>query len=90
MKKIGFGNDRNMVTSKWKLTVGVDGRDDCNSGTLPLPLWGHRDPSGKASRLEILGKQRNGSNAKGEVRAQKSKKHVGASINGISWVGHYF
>jgi hypothetical protein len=25
-----------------------------------------------------------------EARAQKSKRHVGTSINGVSWVGHYF
>jgi hypothetical protein len=30
------------------------------------------------------------SNGKSEVRAQKPKKRVGASINGVSWVGHYF
>jgi hypothetical protein len=89
MKKVGFRKDRHMVTSEWKLTVGVDGRDDCSSGALPLPFWGHRDLSGGTSRLKISGKQRNGSKAKSEVRAQKSKKHVGASINGVSWVGHY-
>jgi hypothetical protein len=26
---------------------------------------------------------------KSEVRARKSKRHVGTSINGVSWVGHY-
>jgi hypothetical protein len=90
MKEVRFTNDRHMVTSEWKLTVGVDGRDDCSSGALPLPLWRHRDLSGGASRVEISGKQMSGSKGKSEVRAQKAKKHVGASINGISWVGHYF
>jgi hypothetical protein len=59
MKKVGFGDDRHVVTSEWKLAVGVDGRDDCSGGALPLPLGGHRDLSGGMSRLRISGKQRN-------------------------------
>jgi hypothetical protein len=51
MKKVGFGDDRHVVTSKWKLAIGVDGQDDCSSGALPLPLEGHRDLSGGTSRL---------------------------------------
>eukprot|EP00267_Zea_mays_P031543 XP_008663862.1 predicted GPI-anchored protein 58 [Zea mays] len=31
MKKVGFGDDRHVVTSEWKLAVGVDGWDDCSS-----------------------------------------------------------
>jgi hypothetical protein len=59
MKKVGFGYDRHVITSEWKLAVGVDGRDDCSSGALPLPLGGHRDLSGGTSGLRISGKQRN-------------------------------
>jgi hypothetical protein len=84
MKEVGFRNDRHMVTGEWKLAIGVDERDDCSSGALPLPLWCHRDLSGRTSRIEISGKQRSGSKGKSEVRAQKAKKHVGASINGVS------
>jgi hypothetical protein len=43
MKKIGFRNDRHVITSKGKLAVGLDGRDECSSGALPLSLGGHRD-----------------------------------------------
>jgi hypothetical protein len=53
------------------VAVGVDRRDDCNNGALPLPLWRHRDLSGGASRIEILGKQRSGSKRESEIRAQK-------------------
>jgi hypothetical protein len=60
MKKVGFGDDKHVVTSEGKLVVGVDGRDDCSSDALPLPLGGHRDLFGGASRLRISGKQRNG------------------------------
>jgi hypothetical protein len=49
----GFRNDRHMVTSKWKLAVGVDGRDDCSNGALPLLLWRHRNLSGGTSKIEI-------------------------------------
>jgi hypothetical protein len=58
MKKVGFGDDRHVVTSEWKLAVGVDGWDDCSSGALPLSLGGHRDLSGRASGLGISGKQK--------------------------------
>jgi hypothetical protein len=64
--------------------------DECSSGALRLSFWRHHDLSGGTSKFEISGKQRSGSKAKSEIRAQKSKKHVDASINGISWVGHYF
>jgi hypothetical protein len=40
MKKVRFRDDRHMVTSEGQLAVGVDGRDDCSSGALPLPLGG--------------------------------------------------
>jgi hypothetical protein len=60
MKKVGFRDDRHVVTSEWKLAVGVDGRDDCSSGALPLPLGGHCGLSGGTSRLKISGKQRSG------------------------------
>jgi hypothetical protein len=43
MKKIRLINDRHEITSEGKLAIGVDGRDDCSSGALPLPLRGHRD-----------------------------------------------
>jgi hypothetical protein len=61
MKKVGFRNDGHMVTSEWQLAVGVDKRDDCSNGALPLPLWRHRNLSGGTSRIEISGKQRSGS-----------------------------
>jgi hypothetical protein len=90
MKEVGFRNDGHMVTSEWQLTVGVDMRDDCSNRALPLPLWCHRN-----FPTERVGSRSQGSRGvvrreKSEVRAQKSKKHVGASINGVFWVGHYF
>jgi hypothetical protein len=87
MKKIGFRNDRHVVTSEGKLAVGVDGRDDCSSGALPLPLGRHRDFSGRASGLENLGEAEERMKRKSEARARKSKRHVGVSINGSNVLG---
>jgi hypothetical protein len=72
------------------MAVGVDERDDCRDGALPLPFRRHRNLVGGTNRSEISGKQRSGSRWKWEVRAQKSKLHVGTSINGGSRVEHYF
>jgi hypothetical protein len=58
MEKVGFRDNRHVVTSEWKLTVGVDRRDDCSSGALHLPLGSHHDLSGGTSGLGISGKQR--------------------------------
>jgi hypothetical protein len=90
MKKVRFRNNTHVITSKGKLAIGVDERDERSSGTLPLPFWRHRNFSGGMNMLEISRKRRSGSKAKSEVRAQKSKKHVGAGINGVSLVEHYF
>jgi hypothetical protein len=79
-----------VVTRQWQLAVGVDGRDDCRGGALPLPFRRHRNLTGGTNRSEILGKQRSGSRRKYEVRTRKSKLHVSTSINGVSRVGHYF
>jgi hypothetical protein len=60
MEKVIFGDNRHVVTSKWKLVVGVDGRDDCSNGALPLPLVSHHYLLGGMSGLRISGKQRSG------------------------------
>jgi hypothetical protein len=79
-----------VVTRKWQLAVGVDGRDDRRDRALPLPFRCHHNLVGGTNKSEILGKQRSGSRQKCEVRARKSKLHDSASINGVSRVGHYF
>jgi hypothetical protein len=58
-----------VVTHEWQLTVGVDGRDDCRNGALPLPLRRHHSLAGETNKNEISGKQRSGSRRKSEVRA---------------------
>jgi hypothetical protein len=60
MENVRFRDNRHVVTSKWKLAIGVDGRGDCSNGALPLPLGSHHNLSGGTSGLGILGNQRNG------------------------------
>jgi hypothetical protein len=71
-----------VVTCEWQLTVGVNGRDDCHGGALPLPFRCHHNLVGGTNKSGISGKQ-SGSKQKCEVRAQKSKAHVDTSINGV-------
>jgi hypothetical protein len=72
-----------VVTCERQLTVGIDGRNDCRSKTLILPLGHHRNLAGGSNKGEILGKQRSGSRRKCEVRAQNSKAHNDMSINTV-------
>jgi hypothetical protein len=75
MKKIGFRNDRHVIIGEGKLAIGVDGRDECSSGALPLPLGGHRDFfSIEVSGLENLGEVEERMKRESEARAWKSKK----------------
>jgi hypothetical protein len=71
-----------MITREWQLIVGVDWRDDSHGGALLLPLGRHRNLAGGSNEGKISGKQKSGSRRKCEVRDQKSKGHVGMSING--------
>jgi hypothetical protein len=45
-----------MVTREWQLTVGVDWRDDCHGGAVPLPFRRHRNLAGGMNSSEISGK----------------------------------
>jgi hypothetical protein len=53
MEKIGFRNNRHVVTCERKLTVGIDGRNDCNRRTLSLPLGRHLNLAGERSGTNI-------------------------------------
>jgi hypothetical protein len=73
MKKVGFRNNRHVITSKRKLAIGIDGQDDRNNGAISLPLGSHRSLSGGTSGLGVSRKQGSG-RGKSEDRARKSKK----------------
>jgi hypothetical protein len=57
MEKIGFRNDRHVVTCKRQLAVGIDGRNDCDRRTLSLPLGRHLNLAGERSRSNIAREQ---------------------------------
>jgi hypothetical protein len=50
MQEIGLRNDRHVVTGKWKLAVGINGRNDWSSSALSFPLGGHCNLSGGVGR----------------------------------------
>jgi hypothetical protein len=58
MEKIGFRNNRHVVTCERQLAVGIDGRNDCDRRTLSLPLGRHLNLSGERSRSNIAREQR--------------------------------
>jgi hypothetical protein len=47
-----------MITCERQLAVGIDGRNNCSSRTLTLPLGRHHNLVGGLSGSEIKGKQR--------------------------------
>jgi hypothetical protein len=58
MEKIQLGNNRHMITCERQLTVGIDGRNNCSSRILTLPLGCHHNLVGELSGSKIKGKQR--------------------------------
>jgi hypothetical protein len=54
VEKIRFRDNGRVITSKWKLVVGFDGRDDRSNDALPLPLGSHCNLSGRTSGLRNL------------------------------------
>ena len=45
-------NDRHVITGKWKLAIGINGRNYWSSNVLSLPLRGHRNLSDGVGGLE--------------------------------------
>jgi hypothetical protein len=86
VKKIRFRDNEHMITSEQKLDVGIDGWHDRSNDALPLLLGSHWNLSGGTSGLRNSEKQIS-DYGKSEVRARKSKRHVGVSINGLLGLG---
>jgi hypothetical protein len=57
MKKVGFRDNRHMVTCEGQLTVGIDGGNDYDRRTRSFPLGRHLNLTGEWSRSDIAGKQ---------------------------------
>jgi hypothetical protein len=73
MKKVGFGDNRHMVTCEGQLTVGIDGGNDCNRRTRRFPLGRHFNLADERSRSDIAGKQR-------KPRCKKAKQKLGHRV----------
>jgi hypothetical protein len=58
MEKVGFRDDRHVVTCERQLTVGIDRRNDCGRRTLGFPLGRHLNLSGEQSGGNIAREQR--------------------------------
>jgi hypothetical protein len=57
MEKIGFKNNRHVVTCERQLAVGIDGRNDCDRQTLSLSLGCHLNLAGEWSGSNIAREQ---------------------------------
>jgi hypothetical protein len=58
MEKVGFRDDRHVVTCERQLTVGIDRRNDCGRRTLGFPLGRHLNLAGEQSGGNIAREQR--------------------------------
>jgi hypothetical protein len=58
MEKVGFRDDRHVVTCERQLTVGIDKRNDCGRRTLGFPLGRHLNLAGEQSGHNIAREQR--------------------------------
>jgi hypothetical protein len=57
MKKVGFGDNRHMVTCEGQLTIRIYGGNDCDERTRSFTLGRHLNLAGERSRSDIAGKQ---------------------------------
>jgi hypothetical protein len=75
-----------VITSEWKLVVGIDGCNDRNGGSLSLPLGSHHNLSGGMNRLK---NSKNGEATEEKVRfrVRNSRRHVGMSISWLLRLG---
>ena len=68
MKKVGFRDNRHMVTCEGQLTVGIDGGNDCDGRTRSFPLGRHLNLASEWSGSNIAGVQRKPGCRKVETR----------------------
>ena len=60
MKKVGFKDNRHMVTCERQLTVGIDGRNDYDGRTRSFPLGRDLNLADERSESSIAEKQKLG------------------------------
>jgi hypothetical protein len=73
MKKVGFRDNRHMVTCEEQLTVGIDGGNDCDGRTRSFPLGRHINLASERSGSNIAGEQRRPGCRKAKTRARNTE-----------------
>jgi hypothetical protein len=58
MKKVGFRDNRHVITCERQLAVGIDGRNNRSRGILALPLGRHLNLTDELSESKIARKQK--------------------------------
>jgi hypothetical protein len=75
IKKVGFNDDRHVVTCERQLAVGIDRRNDCGRRTLGFPLGRHLNLAGKQSGSSIAREQRRPGCRKAKLR-HRMQRHA--------------
>jgi hypothetical protein len=90
MKKVGFRDNGHMVTCEGQLTVGIDGRNDCDGRTRSFPLGRHLNLASERSGSNIAGEQRKPGCRKAKTRARNAEACDSAVHMGFSWARRHF
>jgi hypothetical protein len=81
MEKVGFRDNRYMVTCERQLTVGVDGGDDCDGRTRSFPLRRHFNLAGEQSGSSIAREWRRPGCRKARTRARNCDTPVSPRVS---------
>jgi hypothetical protein len=73
MKKVGYRDNRHMVTCERQLTVGIDGGNDCDGRTRSFPLGRHLNLAGRRGGSNTAREQRRHGCKKARTRARKAE-----------------
>jgi hypothetical protein len=90
MKKVGFRDNRHMVTCERQLTVGINGGNDCDGRTRSFPLGRHLKLASGRSESNIAGEQRKPGCRKAETRARNAEACDSAVHMGFSRARRHF
>jgi hypothetical protein len=84
VEKVGFRDNRHMVTCKRQLTVGVDGRDDHDGRTRSFPLGRHFNLVGEQRGSSVARERRRPGCRKARTRARNVEAHDSTVHMGFS------
>ena len=90
MEKVGFRNNRHVVTCERQLTVEIDRRNDCGRRTLGFPLGRHLNLAGEQSGGNIAREQRRPGGRKAKLGHRMQRHATVQYIWGFSWARRHF